>query len=51
MKQSDSQRSLHSFASDDELEKERLDRLLGEEDLSQGENDEPPLQAPLEASI
>ena len=55
MKQSDSQRSLHSFASrsDDELEKERLDQLLDDEDLSQGETEEPqhPLQAPLEASV
>lgn len=61
MKQADSQHSLHSLASDDELEKERLDQArdllqerLGLPDqagyLSQGENDEP--QPPLdEASM
>ena len=57
MKRSDSQHSLHSLhslASDEELEKECLDRLLDQEDLSQGETDEPqcPISAPLdEASI
>lgn len=48
MKQSDSQRSLHSFASsDDELEKERLDLLDQTGDLSQGENDKP-IPSPLD---
>ena len=51
MKKSDSQHSLHSFASDEKLEKEQLD-LLKQGDPSQGENDEHSTPAPLdEASI
>ena len=51
MKQADSQHSLRSFASNEELEKERLD-LLDQEDPSQRENNEPqsPIPAPLDGA-
>lgn len=49
MQHGDSQRSLRGYASDEELENERMD-LLDQGNMSQGENEEPqhPIPAPLD---